>query len=314
MIPLAPGRCPVCPPDAPRTPVAAGRDFEYGTCPDEFSVVRCEPCGTLFLDPRPADEAIASLYPPEYEPYHFDTLPAPVRWGRDLVQRGKVKVVERCAAPGARIVDLGCGGGALLRLLRRHGRPDWSLVGWDFPGPHLDRLAAEGFTVLQGPVEPGRLEDASVDLVILNQVIEHFARPDEVLRVVARVLKPGGTVLIETPDVEGLDARLFRGRYWGGYHFPRHLVLFHRHSLAKLLERTGFEPVATESLPSPAFWVQSFHHAASERAGLRHLTPLFRLRNPLAVAAATAIDLLWMHVAPTSNLRMIGRKLPAPPP
>ena len=52
-----------------------------------------------------------------------------------------MKVIERLAAPGARIVDLGCGGGALLRLLRRHGRPDWSLVGWDFPGPHMDRLA-----------------------------------------------------------------------------------------------------------------------------------------------------------------------------
>jgi SAM-dependent methyltransferase len=308
VIATEPATCPLCPPSTERTRIAEGVDFEYATCPDVFTFVRCEGCGTLLLDPRPTDEALPALYPEEYGPYHFDRLPAFVRWGRDQVQQRKVDVLLRFAPPRACVVDLGCGGGALLRLMRRAGRDGLHLVGWDFPGPHLDRLEAEGFEIIRGPVVHGAVAERSVDLFVLNQVIEHFARPREVLEVLARALKPGGTIILETPDTRGLDARLFHARYWGGYHFPRHLVLFHREGLVELLARVGLDTVEARSLPSPAFWIQSFHHVASERRLLRPLTQLLQLNNPLAVVGATAFDLMRAPFAPTSNLRVVARK------
>jgi SAM-dependent methyltransferase len=308
VIAVEPAVCPLCPPAVPRTLVATGIDFEYATCPDSFAFVRCEGCGTLLLDPRPTDEALPALYPDDYGPHHFDRLPAVVRWGRDAVQGRKVKVLERLAPATARVVDLGCGGGALLRLMRRTGPAGWQLAGWDFPGPHLDRLEADGFEIIRGPVVHGAVAEGTVDLFVLNQVIEHFARPDRVLEVLSSALKPGGAIVLETPDTSSLDARLFRSRYWGGYHFPRHLVLFHRRSLVELLARVGLNAVETSSLSSPAFWIQSFHHAASERRFLRSLTPLLNLTNPLAVAGATAFDLMRAPFSPTSNLRVVARK------
>lgn len=304
-----PGRCPLCGPEFPREPVARGADFEYRVTDDqEFTVVRCGACGTWVLDPRPADDRIAALYPADYEPYRFDAMPAPVRAARTLVQRGKVRVVTRLARPGAWIVDFGCGGGAYLRLLREHGDPSWRLSGWDFPGAPLERLRADGFEVFDATVGAAAAP-TGVDVFVLNQVIEHFAQPDVLVASLARALAPGGHLVLETPDTRGLDARLFRARHWGGHHFPRHLVLFDGPGLRTLVERAGLRVLETASLASPAFWVQSLHHALAE-SRLAPLARLCSLRNVPLVAAATALDLLSARFGPTSNQRLVAVKPP----
>jgi SAM-dependent methyltransferase len=300
------GRCPLCPSGTPAPRIAQGRDFEYRTTAVEFTVVRCDGCGIQFLDPRPADDEIAGLYPDTYEPYRFDGLPAPVRAARDFVQAAKVRAIARHAPPGSRVLDLGCGGGTLLRLMQRRGDPSWKLAGWDYPGPHVARLAADGFDVLQAPIAVAHVRPRSADVVVMNQVIEHFAAPDEVLRLVKALLVPGGVAFIETPDTRGLDARLFRSRHWGGYHFPRHLVLFDAANLSRLLEREGFSIVSVEHLASPAFWVQTLHHALEETR-FAFAAPFFTASNPIALGAATAVDLVTMRLRPTSNLRVVAR-------
>jgi SAM-dependent methyltransferase len=277
---------------------------------EEFAMVACTGCGTRFLDPRPADDAIPALYPEDYEPYRFDTLPAPIRVARDLVQGRKVAVAAELVPSGGTVVDVGCGAGSWLRLMQRKGPSDVRLIGWDFPGPHLDRLAADGFEVIHGPVDLDHALPAVADVVVLNQVLEHFARPDELLAVVTRLLRPGGHVVIETPDVDGLDARLFARRHWGGYHFPRHLVLFDAGGLRTLVERAGLQVVATERLVSPVFWNQSLHHLLADRRATRPVAPFFSIRNPATLALATLLDLVTRRREPTSNQRLVAR-LPA---
>lgn len=308
MIRTVPALCPLCPAGVARTPVASGVDFEYRTVPDTFHFVRCAGCGILLLDPRPADEEIARLYPPDYGPYRFDRLPGLARAARDFVQRKKVEILLPHAPEGAHVVDLGCGGGALLRLMKRYGRTSWKLSGWDFPGSHLDRVEKEGFAVIRGAVEPGLVPGVSVDAFVLNQVIEHFPEPARVLAVLARALKPGGVLVIETPDTGGLDARWFGRRHWGGYHFPRHLVLFDETTLAELVRRAGLEIAESSRLASPSFWLHSFHHAAGESSLFRWTRPLFTKANPFALGVATAFDLVRSRFGPTSNLRIVARR------
>jgi SAM-dependent methyltransferase len=301
------GVCPLCGPDYPRAPLARGRDFEYHTTGDqEFTFNRCTTCATLVLDPRPADAEIASLYPPEYEPYRFDTLNRFVRIGRDLVQRRKTSLLARYAPPGGTIVDVGCGGGALLRLIDAHDPDRFRLVGWDYPGRHLDRLASTGIAVIAAPIDEGHVPPAA-DLFVLNQVIEHVPHPDRLLARLAGALRPGGHLVIETPDTNGLDARWFRARYWGGYHFPRHMVLFNRGNLRTLVERCGLQVVDAAHLASPAFWVQSLHHAAIE-SPIAWLAPLCTLRNAPLVALFAAWDAARARVTPTSNQRLVARR------
>jgi hypothetical protein len=121
-------------------------------------------------------------------------------------------------------------------------------------------------------------------------------------------LKPGGHLVVETPDCSGIDARIFKSRYWGGYHIPRHLVVFNSDSLRNLLEANGFSIVTTERLASPAFWIQSVHHWMADRPFARGVSGFFVVRNPLVLGLATCLDLVTARFHPTSNQRVIARR------
>jgi SAM-dependent methyltransferase len=302
------GACPLCGIDYPHVEIAHGPDFEYRTTGNqEFRLTRCTRCRTIVLNPRPADTAIASLYPPEYEPYRFDRLNPLVKAGRDFVQRSKTRLIARYVPDGGTVVDVGCGGGALLKLLRAQTGARFRLIGWDYPGPHLDALAAEGIATIAAPLDSSD-PPGGVDLFVLNQVIEHVPDPDRLIRRLAAALKPGGYLLIETPNTRALDARWFGQRYWGGYHIPRHMVLFDEDNLRSLVEHVGLRVVERAHLASPAFWVQSLHHWFSET----RLSPLARacvIRNAPLVAMFVLFDTIRARLGSgTSNQRLVAQR------
>ncbi|HET8892679.1 MAG TPA: class I SAM-dependent methyltransferase [Gaiellaceae bacterium] len=299
--------CDACGRETKTVPFATGRDFEYDTCPNGFRFVRCSVCSLVFLDPRPTADELERIYPPEYEPFHFGTTSNPfVRIGRTAVQRRKVRTIARFAPRDAQILDAGCGSGELLRLLRAHGPRGWRLYGNDASELALGRVRGLGF-----PVLPGRIEelttDRRFDLVILNQTLEHLASPERVLERIAAITVPGGYLLVETPSLEGLDARAFRRRHWGGYHFPRHWTLFDARTLAAAVRRHGYDVVEVAYLPSPAFWCQSVHHTWLERGLARYAAGFWTINNPIPLAAFTLLDLALGRFRPTSTMRLAAR-------
>src|SRR5207244_5463137 len=124
------------------------------------------------------------------------------------------------------------------------------------------------------------LPAASFDLVIMNQLIEHVRDPIAVLHRVARALRPGGHLFVETPNLDSLDARLFRRRYWGGYHLPRHFHLFDSKSLPRLVRQAGLTPIGLKPLVCPQFWIISLQNWLSDRGRRALGRRLFRPFNP----------------------------------
>jgi ubiquinone/menaquinone biosynthesis C-methylase UbiE len=304
---LVPGVCPLCGPSYRPVEAARAPDFEHRTTgAQEFGFNRCGACGTLVLDPRPADDEIAGLYPPDYVSYRFDRLNPVMRLGRDLVQRGKTSLIARLVDRGGTIVDVGCGTGTLLRQMRARYGSQFRLIGWDYPGPHLERLAESGTEVIAAALEPAYVPQ-EVNLFVLNQVLEHVPYPDRLLRTLSAALAAGGHIAIETPDTDGLDARWFAGRYWGGYHVPRHMVLFNQRNLRTLVERCGLQIVESTHLASPAFWVQSLRNRLLE-SRTPQLASFFVLGNVPLMAMMTAFDVVAAAVAGTSNQRLVARR------
>lgn len=98
----------------------------------------------------------------------------------------------------------------------------------------LRKLAAKGHTVYAGRFEDVDIPEGQFDFVWASHVIEHVPDPKAFTEKVFRLLKPGGIFWFWTPNIESLDARIFRNKHWGAYHFPRHWVFYDEKSVNKL--------------------------------------------------------------------------------
>jgi hypothetical protein len=143
----------------------------------------------------------------------------------------------------------------------------------------------------------------------MNQLIEHLDDPSAAVIKAYDILKPGGVLFIETPSTDAWDYRLFRRRYWGGWHTPRHWHLFRVETLSDLVRRSGFKVVETKHILSPNFWLQSIHHFLGERVGTSRLARLFDVSVLPSLVFATAIDVVQVATTgKTSNFRLVAQK------
>ena len=139
-------------------------------------------------------------------------------------------------APG-RLLDIGCGNGLFLKRMSDVG---WFVQGVE-PDPQSARLASEtyGFEICTGTLQDAGFPSNQFDCITMSHVIEHLRDPLAVLAECRRILKPGGMLVITTPNHQCLGHRLF-GRRWLGLDPPRHLLLFSRKNLELIAHKAGF--------------------------------------------------------------------------
>ena len=293
---------------------AQGPDFEYGTTHEEFPFQRCVSCGHVYLNPRPALDELDTIYPPDY--YAYDMARSIHPWAmqvKNALERRKIKrLLRRCPRDLPRCLDIGCGNGRLLDTIAGTGVPGENLWGIELNESVVDRLVDKGYHAHCGRIEDLDLPTESFDFVIMFQVLEHVEDPARIFKTVSRLLAPGGIFVVETPNIRSLDARMFRHRYWGGYHFPRHWNLFHEASLKRLGERSGLTATKFETFICAVFWIYPIHHWLREKGAPR---PIYRFfwptSNPLLLAGATVLDMTLSPFGLTSNLRACFQKRPS---
>lgn len=292
-------------------PVAVGEDFEYRTSPDTFVAMRCRRCGLVYLNPRPAREELSRIYPPTYHAFDF----TPEKFGLAHRVRSWLearRLLSYCEGLGerARILDVGCGDGFHLQLLKEHGRPGWQLEGVDASEQAVAAARQGGLHVHLGTIETAGLENDAYDLVLLIATIEHVADPPGVLRAAARLLRPGGRAVVVTDNTGTLDFRLFGDRHWGGYHFPRHWNLFNKPSLARLAEQAGLQVAKLGTVVSPVNWVYSIHVRLRDRGAPDWLVNRFTLSSPASLGVFTMVDNVSRMFGRGALLKLVAQKGP----
>ncbi|MFN4083921.1 MAG: class I SAM-dependent methyltransferase [Bacteroidia bacterium] len=282
-----------------------GTDYEYETSFDDFTYVTCNNCSHLFLQNQPHPDELPIIYPDNYQPYRFETDLNPiVRWFRDRVQLAKVKDYKKYIKPEASIIEVGAGSGILIESLKKFGPPTWKLTANEFEMKRLQRLEGKGIHFAIGNFETIEFTE-KYDVIIMNQLIEHLYNPDTMLKRCHSLLNKNGIVIIETPNYLAVDHSLFKNKYWGGYHIPRHFNIYSYKTLKQHLQANNFEIVTQEFLLSPAFWVQSFHHYFYDRKS--SLKNFFKLNNVLVTGVITVIEVILKTFYRTSNQRVVAR-------
>ncbi|MGO7050618.1 class I SAM-dependent methyltransferase [Rhizobium johnstonii] len=231
---------------------------------------------------------------------------------KTIVNRKRLRGVVAHLPLGGRVLDVGCGNGELLIALRQ-ARPDLELFGldWHFPVETRNSLESQGIGLIEAPLEAAELPAQPFDLIVMLQLIEHLWEPEESLQRLVRGLAKDGRLLIETPNTDGWDRRLFAGGAWGGYYFPRHLNLYNFERLAELLHKVGLDVESQRNLPAPLIWVYSLQGAVQASFGWKSsLTKLFGVKNIPLVAAFAFLDSAAIAMRfTTSNQQAISKKV-----
>jgi 2-polyprenyl-3-methyl-5-hydroxy-6-metoxy-1,4-benzoquinol methylase len=278
-------------------------DAEYRSVPERFTYWRCRRCQCLSIDPCPSGR-LAEIYPPNY--YSFSRADASV------VERIKLacdrrllrSVLARLPGEQLSVLDVGGGTGWMLDQARLADARVTGTVVVDIDARARKQAESAGHRFIAGRVEE-LSGNETFDLVLMLNLIEHVQNPVAVLRAIGQRLRPGGRLLLKTPNYDSLDARLFRGSYWGGLHCPRHWVLFTPDSLRAAAVRAGLKVLQLELTQGAPFWAWSVLDALNRRGWIAvsaerpmHTHPMV----PQLLAVFGAFDLLRGAFMTTSQM------------
>ena len=213
----------------------------FGRYRAQFQVVRCRRCGFVFTNPRPAGPLLDEYY--AGVTYEFSTA----FWREKSAKNVLDHLATFCRPAESRLLDFGCGAGYFLETARQRG--------WKAPaGFEVGQLAIQ--TCQQKGLEvTGSVAwlkgQGGFEVITLNHVLEHVADTGGLFVLLRDLLRPGGHIYVEVPNVASLRARLslpFCSR-WLGFDeryraFPSHLCYFTKSTLTRCLELHGFKPLS----------------------------------------------------------------------
>lgn len=219
----------------------------------EGRIVRCRRCSLTYVSPRIAWDPVQQYESDEYHEkgelatgrpgytsYSSDRPVLSPYFGRIAAEIAKQK-------PGGRVLEIGAASGFFMEQARNHGLHPWGIE----PSHACQRIIRDelGLPVLAGSLEEAAIEPGTFDVVALFQTIEHFDDPLAGLQKMARALKPGGLIVITTPNQAGWFAKVARRR-WYEYKPKEHLYYFTPRTLARMLEAAGFEHIEARIDPN----------------------------------------------------------------
>ena len=314
-----PVACPMCGQDRAR-PYRL-RMYRMGSM--TFDLVRC-PCRMVYVNPRPDGPTLGKMY--DDPSYYTDGYNLGVESENYFDRKDELlalydetvgELERELGVSQGDLLELGSAGGFFIEAARRRG---WSVRGIELSPPAAEYSKRElGLEVFEGLLEDAPFEPQSFDVALADNVLEHTLRPDEVLRDLAKLLRPGGHLIVIVPSY--VNSIFFRGMLalkrlippallgkelqkllkfdpedderGGGY--PYHILEFDRQTLVKLMREAGFEIRAVEgSVPLPAHLFKATSLSLRERL--------------LKLTFSTLNGLMGLGLLPGARLRVLARR------
>jgi SAM-dependent methyltransferase len=289
--------------EAPPCPLCGGVDYlaliahaqdRLSGKPGAFQVQRCAACALVATWPRPSVRRLDFYYHEVYSGAGQSRMQGwQTGWMGRMVARYRLRELRRNVTldRSCSLLDVGCGYAEFLRLARQQS-------GCQAQGIDMDPACAAHASQHAGaPCVAGNLQTHDwggqrFDVITFFESLEHHVDPLAALKQAHALLKPGGHVVVEVPNFDGLWRHVF-GTYWMPLLVPQHLFHFTPRTLELALRQAGFAPVAARSMWFPiestvSLGMLLYAAAASLRPGFR-----LNWRRPSGMLLALAMLLWW---------------------
>jgi len=285
--------CPLC--ENTGTSAFSSTDLMFGG-DRAFHYHHCGNCGLVYQYPVPDESDIAAFYPENYIVYIEPTritfsarerLYLKTRLGYSHLEtptHGRPRSVDDVVpwVPDGKILDIGCGNGEYLLRMKSIG---WQCTGVEFNDKAVSISRSHDLDIFQGDLAAANFDDASFDFVTAHHLIEHVPDPHALMKEIARIIRPGGSMLIRTPNSESLGRQFF-GRHWYANDVPRHLYLYSESNLKLLAEKYGLECSRTLKPVKPKLVLRSLDYKLGNRGKPSKKRKLRKWASKLYIPAA----------------------------
>lgn len=263
--------CPACGCQGHTKEAFSRRDNE-GSMPDQWHMVQCADCGSIWLGSRPDPQSLPRAYDDYYthntesddalqnnnsgfvwrlingylnqrfgmhrEPaswwgYAIFSLIEP--WRLKLDYYGRHLTRERFGPPG-RLLDIGCGNGAFLTRAADMG---WQVQGCEIDPKAVAACRSIGMEVIEGDAFTPQLAGQFFDVITMSHVIEHVHDQPALLQRAYELLRPGGWLWLACPNPHSIGFHI-SGTAWHALHPPYHLCIPSQSVLTDWLKQKGF--------------------------------------------------------------------------
>jgi 2-polyprenyl-3-methyl-5-hydroxy-6-metoxy-1,4-benzoquinol methylase len=196
-----------------------------------YNIIKCTNCDILYISPIPLD--LSKIYPDNYYSYSKGNQGIIYKI-KNLIDilfyKRLLKIINK--RDDISILDIGGGNGSILNIFKKITKKVCKTKIIDISESSKKEAEEHGHTFCCGRVEEYFSEE-KFDIILLLNLIEHLPNPLDILSKCKNLLNDDGIIVIQTPNYESLDCKLFRNFNWAGFHTPRHFILFNEKSIKK---------------------------------------------------------------------------------
>lgn len=203
-----------------------------------FDLCECRSCGLIYVSNPPQEKDLKKIYSKGYHSHENSNQEG------DYKIKKQMDRIEKFLKKGS-ILDIGCSRGKFLVEARKRG---WRVKGVEI-SEYASKIAGEkGLEVITGKISEDDFEENEFDVVYMGDVIEHLYSPRDMLKLIKKILKKNGFIVLTTPNSDGLGPRISKifsrtFGFWTHATPPEHLFQFSKKTLVRLLREESFHKV-----------------------------------------------------------------------
>lgn len=228
---------------------------DHSVSGETFKLIQNTEYGFLETTPQPSLDKLPDYYKSEDYISHTDTkrnlFEKMYHFIRTISLKKKLNLINSFSSEAKNLLDVGCGTGDFLQTAKQN---NWIVSGIE-PNEQAREIANKKTDNSVFEIEHLlKFESASFDVITLWHVLEHLPNLDDHIKILKKLLKPRGTLIIAVPNYKSYDAIYYK-EFWAAYDVPRHLWHFNKTSISKLVLKVSMEVIKIKPMFFDAFYV-----------------------------------------------------------